>query len=680
MREKRWLILILLTAAALRLVGLNNVSPPGLEHDEVANWLIDRSILAGNHAVYFTEAYGHEAGFHYWQTLFVALVGDNALALRLPAAFAGLLVVAVTYVLARQLFGRPVAFLAMGITAVLFMPVFYSRLALRAITLPLTAGLSAYFWWRWWLVGEQRGAGAGAKTHLRRSLSPPLLLSALLAGASTYTYMASRALPIFWGFFFLYLALFHWPKFKERWIGILVFVVIYAAVSWPLVRFIQQVPEAEFRITEVDAPMRAFLAGDPWPALQNAWAILLSFGVQGDLLWRQNVAGMPVFGPALAILFYMGLLLSIWRWRDARYAFFTLWISCAVIPSVMTVDAPSSIRMINILPVLAIPSSILLLEIGQKRPFRGSRTAVAQNAAAVDNPQVIHRNSWLSTVIPTLSTDLWINSWITLLTITTLLFYGWQTSDAIFNIWAKQEEEVRFVWQASLTEMARYIDERPEIEDVTIVGWTPATMDAPTMALTLQREDVELRHTGQVGEVQTAVIPANPSGQSYLMRPTILPFNYYLELGLQEWGDDPQQIASFTLYELDGAFDPRPQVPLPANFGNELQLLGYDYELPPPFDRFEIVTYWRVLQTPTAERRIFMHMLDKNGVMLGQFDGLSAPAEFWQTGDLIMQYHTLPNNNIPFEIQMGVYHPAPPWPRLTTAEGQDFVALTLTEN
>ena len=35
------------------------------EHDEVAHWLINRDILAGEHAIYFSEAYGHEALYHY---------------------------------------------------------------------------------------------------------------------------------------------------------------------------------------------------------------------------------------------------------------------------------------------------------------------------------------------------------------------------------------------------------------------------------------------------------------------------------------------------------------------------------------------------------------------------------------------------------------------------------------
>ncbi len=43
----------------MRLIDL--VRAAGLEDDQVANWLIDRDFLAGDHGIYFTEAYGHEA-------------------------------------------------------------------------------------------------------------------------------------------------------------------------------------------------------------------------------------------------------------------------------------------------------------------------------------------------------------------------------------------------------------------------------------------------------------------------------------------------------------------------------------------------------------------------------------------------------------------------------------------
>ena len=169
-----WVLLVLLVAATLRLYGLNNLSPPGLAHDEVAHWLINRSILAGNHAVYFTEAYGHEASFHYIQTAFTVLLGDHALALRLPAAFAGLLGVAISYALTRRLFGVRIALIAAGLLAVLFWPVFYSRLGLRAISLPLLSGLSAYFWWQAWNEGRVTHQPAHSPT---RPLAHSLLLT-----------------------------------------------------------------------------------------------------------------------------------------------------------------------------------------------------------------------------------------------------------------------------------------------------------------------------------------------------------------------------------------------------------------------------------------------------------------------------------------------------------------------
>jgi 4-amino-4-deoxy-L-arabinose transferase-like glycosyltransferase len=145
-RRQEWaaITLILLLAAALRLWGLGQV-PPGLAHDEVANWLIAQDILAGRHAIYFTAAYGHEPLYQYVQAASVALFGDHWLGLRYPSVAFGLLGIAVTYALARRLFGVPVALLAVAWLATSFWPLFYARVALRAITLPFTAALAAYF-------------------------------------------------------------------------------------------------------------------------------------------------------------------------------------------------------------------------------------------------------------------------------------------------------------------------------------------------------------------------------------------------------------------------------------------------------------------------------------------------------------------------------------------------------
>ena len=173
MRNRLLILVIFLATAVLR---FHNLPDLGLEHDEVANWLIDRSILdEGNHAIYYTAAYGHEAGFHYLQAASIALIGDNALALRFPAALAGILLVAVSYALARRMFGKDAALFSAGLLAVLFWPVFYSRLGLRAISLPVLSGLSAYFWLRAWGRSSQLSAISSQQKALQAKRSFSIL-------------------------------------------------------------------------------------------------------------------------------------------------------------------------------------------------------------------------------------------------------------------------------------------------------------------------------------------------------------------------------------------------------------------------------------------------------------------------------------------------------------------------
>ena len=189
--SRYWMLLILLVAAFLRLVDLDGV-PPGLEHDEVANWLIDRDILAGHHGIYFQAAYGHEAGYHYLQAAAVALFGDNALSLRLPSAYLGLLVVAIGFALAHRLFGVSAGLFNATLIAVLFWPLFFSRLGVRAIALPAVSGVAAWLF----LKGlESKG----------RAQQVNLVLAGFLSGVSLYTYMAARAVPLIWLVFFVYL-------------------------------------------------------------------------------------------------------------------------------------------------------------------------------------------------------------------------------------------------------------------------------------------------------------------------------------------------------------------------------------------------------------------------------------------------------------------------------------------
>ncbi|MCB9421428.1 MAG: glycosyltransferase family 39 protein [Ardenticatenaceae bacterium] len=623
MRNRLLILLILLVTAVLR---FHNLTTLGLEHDEVANWLIDRSILdENNYAVYYTAAYGHEAGFHYLQAATVGLIGDNALALRLPASLSGILLVAVSYALARKLFGKDEALFSAGLLAVLFWPIFYSRLGLRAIMLPVMSGLSAYFWWQAW---EGKGGRQRAEGRITRSPLHLFTLSGLFAGLSLYTYMAARAVPIFYGLYIGYLALFHRTELKKRWPGVLLFVVMMTAVSLPLVIYLQTNPVAEFRISEIDAPLQALKSGNLRPMLENSFKILGMFGWRGDPLWRQNVAGQPVFEPIFAILFYLGLGVSVWRWHDGRYAFLLLWLLASAAPSIVTVDAPSSIRIINLLPVLP----LFLIA-------------------------VIHILGQLSTVFPKLSTERSKIRGKLLLTIL-LVFYLGRTANWLYRVWP-QNEEVKFVWQAALTETGTYLNNSPNTSPVAIGGWSPDTMDPPTMQLALQRDDLDLRYFGSdsmTASINTLILPGG-ADTIRITRPNIRTFVPALENQLVAWGAAVETRSEFTIYHLPFTF-PAPQYPMDANFGGELQLLGTNSAFCLLPSDFCLVSFWQVLNPPTAPRRFFAHLLDGAGNIVSQHDSLDAPASHWQPGDILVQFHELAaGDSQPAQIRLGVYDP-----------------------
>lgn len=635
------LTLILLLGAFVRLFRLTHI---GLNHDEVANWLIDRRIQQGNHAVYFQDAYGHEAGFHYLQTLFITLLGDNALALRLPAAFLGIILIAVSYQLGRVLYNRRVATIAILILAITFYPTFYSRLGLRAIMLPVFSGLSGYYFWQ----AFGRPVRVRAQFIARAQFVAPLL-AAIFAGLALYTYMASRVVPIFYAFALL-LSLWwglrggktggkwHQPHSNIR--HILLFALLSITVAAPLFLYLRANPSAEFRISEIDAPLRALFAGDIQPVLQNAWYIVGTWGWHGDPLWRQNVANAPIFNPFTAILFYTGVILMLIR-RQPADMFTLLWLATATIPSLVTVDAPSTIRMINMLPLLGVPIA-----------------------------QVIHKLSTLSPSNPQLSTGKLRYWWIICLTICTIWGLG-RTLTYTHQTWPNGGD-VPFVWQTAFTSAARWLD-TAEPRPTTFIGWTPDTMDAPTIALALKNDALPRRFTS----TDTLVYPLG-DGDDHIrvIRPTTpdLPVHPALAAVLASTPDIINE-TDFTAYEIDATQLNSRLLPHSHIFNQQLAFAGHS-DCIGTSEQCHIWTRWRLRDVITTDIQIFVHVLDDNGVIISQSDGFSADEQTLKSGDVIYQAHTINLTNAA-AIHTGIYHPNPPYPRLLTEDGRDHHPLNL---
>jgi len=659
-RQWEWVVitLVLLLAAALRFWMLGQV-PPGLCHDEVANWLIAHGILAGHHAIYFTAAYGHEPFYQYAQAATVALFGDHWLGLRYPSVALGLLGLAATYVLIRRLFGTPTALLTGSWLAISFWPLVYARVGLRAIALPFTAALAAYFLLR------------AANHPITQSPSHPItqptgsgvtnwLLAGVFLGLSFYTYMAARSLPFILVAFLIYFFLVC-SSAPIPWSRLLLFFLTAALVSAPLVLWLAIHPGAEYRIAEVREPLDRLFSGDPSLVWQNLVANLKFFTFAGDPWPRQNLPGRPVFAdPISAALFYAGLLFALWRWRTPRYGFLLLWLAGALVPSIVTSDAPSSIRDILGLVVVFVFPALALVEAGH----------------------------WIRRRMQ----DRWFLSLASCLLI--LFFPLVSTIRDYFFRWPA-DPVVRFDYQADLTAVARRLDELPPGTPVVVAGLSVHTMDGPGLDLAARRDvrDVRLCDTRE-----TLVVPAGCDVELHV--PQVVPFDADLQERLLEWGavvetDSQSPFASYRLPE-DIALrhnlrhlevtatlpDGTPAV-LPVSFGGRLAFLGYEWLQRPsiPGDSLALLTYWRVEAPPSTPLKVFVHLLGGSGESIAQHDGLGSPPRGWAAGDLIVQKHLLllPADLSPglYKLQLGLYN-APAGPRLSVA-GADRLLLPAIE-
>ncbi|MCA9971565.1 MAG: hypothetical protein KC425_15180 [Anaerolineales bacterium] len=343
------------------------------------------------------------------------------------------------------------------------------------------------------------------------------------------------------------------------------------------------------------------------------------------------------------------MLLFLWRWRTPKYAFVLLWLATFTTPSLVTVDAPSTIRMINLLPFLPLPVA-----------------------------EVMHNLGNFSTKNGRLSTNL------VYLGMTALVAaHIWGTGTAVFRTWPRHPE-VQFVWQAAFTDMGVFLDANSAIETAVspavvtaaIAGWTPATLDVPTMALLLQRPDARLSHFDPLDG--TLLLPApNADGTRTLLRPNILELDPYWESQLAAWHAAVTRHPLFTQYAIRNT-PYAPQSPITATFGAELRLRGTTTLA----DGF--ITHWEVLAAPTAGRRLFLQWLDAAGNVLAEdyrldtADPQNLWFPHWQPGDLLLQRHPAPPPGAA-QLRLGWFDPATcspgPCQNLPTAAGEPFLLL-----
>jgi hypothetical protein len=121
---------------------------------------------------------------------------------------------------------------------------------------------------------------------------------------------------------------------------------------------------------------------------------------------------------------------------------------------------------------------------------------------------------------------------------------------------------------------------------------------------------------------------------------------------------------------------------LDTTLGEIATLIGLDLSGDIPGGTLTVTLVWRAEETPAASYRVFLHLLDAEGNLVAQSDGVPAgwtrPTTGWLPGEYIADTHTLtiPPAAAPGEytLQAGMYVPG--GTRLTADDGCDAVRLT----
>lgn len=619
-------VALILLAFALRMNDLAG-APPGLHVDELANVQMTESVTRGRVAIFFPENIGNEALYFYFAAPFMSLLGKSIVALRLPPIFMSIVGMCVIWALARRLFGPVAALVAMAGFAATFWTLLTGRILVRTVLeLPLAA-LAAYCFWR-------ARAASGRRVWIF------FALSGLFAGLSIETYIASRALPVIFVAFGVYVLLVHRSEWRFWFKGLALTLAVMALAALPLVLYLVQYSDGgKLSFFNINLPLLELGQGNPQPLVENVINVLGMFAFTGDALPYYGIPGRPFLEPAGAALLIIGLLIAVWRWRKPEYMFLLLWFFLTLVPTMLSFPAPNSIRAIGAQVVVFIFIGIAVAAIVRRWPNR----VVYAGLVAL----FIFNVAW--------------------------------TSRDYFVVWPSLDE-TRFWQLAGMRGVADQLQRDPDTSPVFVCApdqliyepdrwWEPAWR---LMRFLLNRPDLALRYYNCVdtlvfaaGQARYAFPDAvDDATLRHFPITALLPQAVRVELpdrlGVILKADPAAalnqrlQIAAQSPVKFDGSDE---ATSLPLDLGGKVDLLGYT--LAQSGREAELVTYWRVKDQLPPQLSQFTHALNGAGDIVTQQDRLMLTSQSLRPGDIFAQIHrlALPDSAPPgsYPIAIGLY-------------------------
>ena len=97
---------------------------------------------------------------------------------------------------------------------------------------------------------------------------------------------------------------------------------------------------------------------------------------------------------------------------------------------------------------------------------------------------------------------------------------------------------------------------------------------------------------------------------------------------------------------------------LNVNFGNKVALYGYTMQ---SNSKLSIEIIWKALDNIPTDYKVFVHLINRDGVILAQRDAMpqsnAYPTSLWLPGEFVVDTYELPAVDSGYALQIGLYSP-----------------------
>ena len=330
-----------------------------------------RYLLRSEFLVFFPSYPGREGLFFYVAAPFCRVFGLNHINIKIVSALVGVLTIPLIYLLGKELFDREVGLLAAFFLSTCRWHIILTRMGYRMCTLPPILILLSLFLVQAWRSQELKWYA----------------LAGLFLGLGFYTYNAFMIVPL------LVALMIVWALVRDRpppgrrdWLrarvtGVILLGGVAAYTLIPLARYAYEEPDSYgYRtLTRVTGMERALPEDLVATFMSNTGKVLGMFNYRGDGQSVLNVPFARALSYAAAILFVLGAVYMVWRWRDGFNLSVLIALGVMLLPTSLSLAFPNEVPNAG-RSIGAVPAAMLMPAVALALVRRRVAARLAQGA------------------------------------------------------------------------------------------------------------------------------------------------------------------------------------------------------------------------------------------------------------------------------------------------------------